>query len=79
VADLRVERSVERTAIHYETAADAGAHADIGERPDALSGAPLPLGPRSCVDVGVDHDAHGEATRESGAKIRAAPIGFVSV
>jgi hypothetical protein len=63
VADLRVERSMERTAIHYETAADAGAHGDIGETSDALSSAPLPLGPRSCVDVGVDHDGHGEATR----------------
>src|SRR6516165_10995032 len=71
-----MERSVERTTIHQQTAADASAHRDIGETPDALSGAPLPLGACGRVDVGVDYDGHAESGSKSGAKIRAAPIGL---
>jgi len=73
VTDLGVQRAGERLAVYDETAADAGAHGHVGERADASSGAPLPLGAGGRIDVGVDRHGHGEPRGELGAQIRSRP------
>jgi len=79
VADLGVQSSLERLAIHQETAADAGPHRDVSETPNAPSRTELPLGAAGRIDIGIDHNGHGEPSGKSGTQVRAAPTGFGSV
>src|SRR5579871_4342876 len=76
VADLRMQRSVQRSPFDYQAAADAGADGDVRKTAYSLACAALPLGARRRVDIGVDVDGHPETGRKPGPEIRAAPTGL---